>query len=45
MKKLGLFLVGLMLVSVLSGCETLKGLNQDILNTGDNIWEILTKDK
>lgn len=39
------FLVGLILVSALSGCETIKGISQDIQNTGDNVWDVLTKDK
>ena len=45
MKKLMVFIVGIMLVSALSGCETVRGLGQDIQNTGDNIWDVITKDK
>ncbi len=45
MKKLMLFFVGVLLISALSGCETIRGLGEDIQNTGDNLWQVLNKDK
>jgi len=45
MKKLILVLAGVILVAGLSGCETIRGLGEDIQNTGDNIWEGLNKGK
>ena len=40
---LGIVLVGVLVA--LSGCETIKGVGQDIQNTGDNVWEAMTKNK
>ena len=45
MKKIYLMLSFLAIAVLLNGCETVKGVGQDIQNTGDNIWEAVTKDK
>ncbi len=42
----GIFMVvGIVFVLSLVGCETFKGLGQDIENTGKNIKDALSKDK
>lgn len=38
-----LLLICVSFVAVLSGCETVKGIAQDIQNTGDNLWEGMNK--
>ena len=45
MKKILILFVGVILVSTLIGCETVKGIGKDIENTGDNIWEGLNRGK
>jgi len=42
MKKFYPLIFSLMVVITVSGCETIKGLGQDIQNTGDNVWEAVT---
>lgn len=43
MKKLLLVMTVACFVGVLAGCETIKGVGQDIENTGNNIWETVNK--
>jgi len=43
MKKLVLMMMCICFVSVLTGCETIKGLGQDIENTGNNVWDAINK--
>lgn len=43
MKKLTLLVVLLSMATLLSSCETFKGLAQDIENTGRNIKDVLNK--
>lgn len=45
MRQFIFIVVGCALVFSLVGCETFKGLGQDIENTGKNIQEALSKDK
>jgi len=46
MKKWMVVLIGVVLVATtLTGCETIRGLGEDIQNTGDNIWDAMNKDK
>jgi len=42
MKKVTMFVLGLMFMSTLVGCETFKGIGQDIKNTGDNIYDVVS---
>ena len=41
MKKVILLLVGAALAISLVGCETIKGVGQDIKNTGDNLYDLV----
>jgi len=43
MKKVILLIACVFVIGLFSGCETIKGLGQDIQNTGDNIWEAINK--
>lgn len=43
MKKLGLLLIAAMVTFSLTGCNTTKGLGEDIENTGKNIQEGVQK--
>ena len=43
MKKFTLLVILLSLTAILTGCETFKGLAQDIENTGRNIKDALNK--
>jgi len=43
MKKITLLILAVALIGTLAGCETMKGLAQDIENTGENLGEVLTK--
>jgi len=43
MKKMTLLALTVVIITSLCGCETIKGLGRDIQNTGDNIWEGVTK--
>ena len=45
MRQIIFIAVGCAFVFSLIGCETFKGLGQDIENTGKNIQEALSKDK
>lgn len=45
MKKVLLFVICLFVVSTLAGCETLRGVAQDVENTGKNIGEFLRGEK
>ncbi len=42
-RKISLMVMCMMSVVLLSSCETVKGLGQDIQNTGDNVWEAINK--
>ncbi|MBU0469714.1 MAG: entericidin EcnAB [Candidatus Omnitrophica bacterium] len=43
MKRLLLLVILLSLATTLTGCETFKGIAQDIENTGRNIKDVLNK--
>ena len=45
MKKAVLFFACIAFLAVLTGCETMKGAGKDLQNTGDNIWEAITRKK
>lgn len=43
MRKLLLIIVLLVMSISVMGCETIKGVGKDLQNTGDNIWDVVTK--
>ncbi len=45
MNKLGMFFVLAMATFSLAGCNTTKGLGQDVENTGKNIQETVDKNQ
>ena len=42
MKKAFLLLVGMIFMTSLLGCETIKGVGQDIKNTGENLVDLIS---
>ena len=42
MKRIILFMLGMVLVTTLVGCETVKGIGKDIQNTGQNIGDLIS---
>ena len=45
MKTILLLLVGVIMVTTLVSCETVKGVGKDIENTGQNIGDLLSGSK